>query len=229
MSFVPPSGEEVISINLLKQQLYGDFDDVSKSDNFSDTMVLRFLRGHKGCTKNAHVALKQHVEWRRTEGVDHLDQRRDEFQRELNSRKALLGFRDRNGRPGAYVYAHHHNAYDRDIEELRKLSMWVLESLRREAKREEERFVVCLDLGKFTMRCMDYEAVRHQVNILQSHYPDTLESCYVIDAPFIFNACWRVIRPWLDPVTASKVQFIKKIELEKHFDLAIIPPERERP
>lgn len=225
MSFVPPSGDEIISINLLKQQLYGEFQDLS-THKINDTTVLRFLRGHKGCPTNAHGALKQHLEWRDFEGVDRLDDRRSEFQRELDARKAILGFTDKNGRPAAYVFAHHHNAHDRDIEELRKLSIWVLESLRKTAKPEEERFVVCLDLSKFTLRCMDYEAVKHQVHILQAHYPDTLESCYVIDAPFIFSGCWRIIRPWLDPVTASKVQFIRKLDLEKHFDVATLPPEK---
>lgn len=225
MSFVPPSGDEIISINLLKQQLYGNFDDLSSNTNFNDTTVLRFLRGNKGCATKAHSALKQHVEWRKAEGVDHLDKRRHEFQREIDKRKAVMGFADRSGRPAAYVFAHNHNAYNRDIDEIRKLTTWVLESLRTSAKPEEERFVVCVDLSKFTMRCMDYEAVRHQVHILQSHYPDTLESCYVVDAPFIFNACWRIIRPWLDPVTASKVQFIRKHELEKHFDVSTLPPE----
>lgn len=157
--------------------------------------------------------------------MDNIDKRRNEFIREIEGRKALLGFRDRNGRPATYVYAHHHNSHDRVLEELRKLSIWVLESLRKDAKPEEERFVVCLDLAKFTLRCMDYEAVRQQVHILQSYYPETLESCYIIDSPFIFSACWRIIRPWLDPVTANKVKFIPKSELEKYFDLADIPSE----
>jgi hypothetical protein len=226
MSFVPPSEAEQDSIQLLKQQLYGDFPDLSGNSHFNNTTVLRFLRGHKGNQYNAKEALKKYIEWRKHEDVDNIHNRLHEFKRELDGKKALLGFRDLQGRPATYVYAHNHNAHDREIDELRKLSIWVLEMLRRESIPHEERFVVCLDLSKFTLRCMDYEAIKQQIYILQSHFPDTLESCFIIDAPFIFSACWRVIRPWLDPVTASKVQFIKKPELEKFFDVSTIPEDK---
>lgn len=227
MSFVPASEAEQGSIDLLQKQLYGDFPDLSSNPNFNSTTVLRFLRGHKGNAAHAREGLKHYIDWRKAEHVDDLHNRKHEFQREIDARKAILGLTDVNGRPAAYVYAHHHNAHDRVADETRKLSIYVLESLRKMSKPEEERFVVCLDLGKFTLRCMDYEVVKQQIHILQSHYPDTLESCYIIDSPFIFAACWRIIRPWLDPVTANKVQFIKKAELAKHFDMAAIPPERE--
>jgi len=35
----------------------------------------------------------------------------------------------------------------------------------------------------------------------------------VVDAPFVFNAC-------LDPVTASKVTFLKSKDLAKHITIA---------
>ena len=42
----------------------------------------------------------------------------------------------------------------------------------------------------------------------------------MVDAPFVFNACWTVIKPWLDPVTASKVTFLKSKDLAKHITIA---------
>lgn len=37
--------------------------------------------------------------------------------------------------------------------------------------------------------------------------------------PWIFNGCWYIIKPWIDPVTASKVTFVNEKELKQ-----IIPP-----
>lgn len=31
---------------------------------------------------------------------------------------------------------------------------------------------------------------------------------FIINAPFIFSAIWRVVRGWLDPVTAQKIQIL---------------------
>jgi hypothetical protein len=45
----------------------------------------------------------------------------------------------------------------------------------------------------------------------------------VINSPFLFSACWAIIRPWLDPVTAAKVGFVKKDDLKTYFDEDKIP------
>ena len=95
---------------------------------------------------------------------------------------------------------------------------------------------------------MDYEVVKLLIDILQFNYPETLLTAYVMNAPFLFWACWvqddliliilllniiyhsfflffyfifsqAIIKLWLDPVTAKKVSFIKGHELK-----GIIPP-----
>jgi len=42
------------------------------------------------------------------------------------------------------------------------------------------------------------------VNILQYNYPETLSVALIVGAPMLFSACWAIIKPWLDPVTAAK-------------------------
>jgi len=64
---------------------------------------------------------------------------------------------------------------------------------------------------------MDYDVVKMLVNILQFNYPDTLHVALVINAPYLFSACWAIIRPWLDPVTAAKALFVKKDQLVEYF------------
>lgn len=223
MSFVPPTAEESARVAVLKARIYAEHPGLEQNPNFSDTTVLRFYRGMKGKEEPAYEAMKRYIAWRAEEDVDNIDSRRDEFQTEIDKRKCELGNFDRNGRPANFVFAHRHNANDRDINQVRKLTIWALETLRKAAKPEEERFTIAFDLSGFTLQCMDYEAVKQLINILQAHYPDTLENLYVVDAPFIFSACWAVIKMWIDPVTANKIQFIRRAELEKFFDPASIP------
>jgi hypothetical protein len=84
-------------------------------------------------------------------------------------------------------------------------------------KPEEERFTVVMDLKSFTLANMDYEAVKILISTLQINYSETLEKLLIVDAPFLFSACWALIRPWLDPVTAAKVQFLRRDQLSEYF------------
>lgn len=227
MTFIAPDDAEAAEIERLKNQVLADMPALVGSTNFSSTTVMRFYRGQK---KNADAALesmKKYLHWRFAEDVDNIDNRKAEYQREVDAKKVAVGYRDLHGRPAGYVFVHRHNAYDRNVNEVRLQTIWTLEALRKAAKPEEERFVISVDLSKFSMRNMDYEALKCQVDILQSHYPETLESAYIIDSPFIFSACWRIIRPWLDPVTAKKVHFIRHSELHKYFDINTVPKEED--
>merc|ERR1711965_710307 len=76
------------------------------------------------------------------------------------------------------------------------------------------------DLNGFSVwKNMDYEFTKYMIDTLQDFYPETLDKCLIVDAPWVFRACWVIIKPWLDPVTASKVVFVKTNELSSHVDV----------
>jgi hypothetical protein len=70
---------------------------------------------------------------------------------------------------------------------------------------------------------MDYEVVKMLINILQFNYPDILHHALVVNSPFLFSACWAIIRRWLDPVTAAKVLFVSNDQLPEHIPAEHIP------
>lgn len=47
------------------------------------------------------------------------------------------------------------------------------------------------------------------LNLLQSIYPDRLKRLLIVDVPTIFWGFYKMIERFIDPVTASKIQFIK--------------------
>lgn len=57
------------------------------------------------------------------------------------------------------------------------------------------------------------------------NYPESLEVVHIINEPWIFKACWAIIRAWLDPVTAAKVNFIPQSNLIEYIDETQIPVE----
>jgi hypothetical protein len=70
---------------------------------------------------------------------------------------------------------------------------------------------------------MDYNSVKFIVSCFQTYYPESLGQVLVVDSPWIFNGCYQIIKPWLDPVVASKIKFISSSALVSHIDKEHIP------
>ncbi len=60
-------------------------------------------------------------------------------------------------------------------------------------------------------------------SIGQNRYPESMGKFYIINAPWAFSAVWRIIKPWLDEVTVSKIDIIGSDYKDKL--LAQIPAE----
>lgn len=59
---------------------------------------------------------------------------------------------------------------------------------------------------------------------LQDNYPECLGTVYVYNAPWIINGIWSMIKSWLDPVVASKVQFLSSLkQLSEFIPIGNIP------
>lgn len=67
--------------------------------------------------------------------------------------------------------------------------------------------VVIMDLAGMSFRPdpRSLTTFRDLAAIMSHHYPETLYKHFIINAPRVFTAIWRVIRSWLDPNTREKV------------------------
>jgi hypothetical protein len=218
MSFSPPTESELAAVSRLRQKLEEDKPDGCELFRFTDTGLLRFYRGRKQDEEKAYRALEKHLNWRKEHNVDDIHNQTELFSKELNSGKIHTDYKDKDGKPCIFVSAGKHNKNDRDLDELKLTIIYTLENVLKKAKPDDERMNICFDLSDFSYSCMDYDAIRLLVNILQFNYPDTLNVALVINSPLIFSACWAIIRPWLDPVTVSKVAFVNSAQFKKYLD-----------
>jgi len=223
MKFELPSAEENEAVERLKLKLKDETPELGFT--FTDTAILRFYRGRKNLEDKAYNALIRHVEWRKENKVDEIMDNKHLFEKESLSRKITIDGCDKNGRPCVCIHAGRHNKNERDLEQMRMLIIYTLESVLKQTKPEEERLVICFDLSEFSYSCMDYDGLRLLVNILSYNYPETLSVALVVNAPYLFSACWAIIRPWLDPVTAAKAMFIRKDQLTEYFSPEGLPVE----
>lgn len=73
---------------------------------------------------------------------------------------------------------------------------------------------------------IDY--VRRVLALDQAYYPERLETIYLVNAPWYFAAIYSLISPFLDPVTAKKVQILGTDflpTLRQQIDDSVIPIE----
>ena len=66
------------------------------------------------------------------------------------------------------------------------------------------------------------------LNIDANFYPETLHAHFLINAPAVFTAVWRLVGSWLDPVTKKKFHVLGtnyKETLLKHIDKSQLPIE----
>lgn len=214
-AFIPPTSEELEAVNKLRVDI--EAHTTTSPYKFSDVSLLRFYRGRKLDYDKALEALKNHLKWREDNEVDTLDKFSEKYNVELEKKKVLIYGKDHGGHPVLHIFARRHNGSDREIDNIKYLIIYLLEKIMKEVNQENEKIVICFDLDGFGYSCMDNEVVKLLINILQHNYPETLYKAFIVNSPFLFSACWAVIRPWLDPVTTAKVNFVYKTDLIKHF------------
>eukprot|EP01040_Poterioochromonas_malhamensis_P000117 gene117-123_t len=222
MPFPTPTQEELEQVRGLRERI--TTENITLSPKITDVSILRFLRGVKGNVSDAYDRLIAYNQWRTEHDVDNIESQKHRVTKFQESGLYRTEGYDRYNRPIGIGTARFHDKYNRDVDDMRLLIIYCLESLLSRAIPEEERFTIVMDLHGFSLRCMDYEVVKILIHILQNHYPDTLEKIFIVDAPFLFSACWAIIRPWLDPVTAAKVTFVRRNEIQEHLDPSLLTP-----
>ena len=219
-----PSIEEQEVLDRLRRRLddvRSEWPEGYKDFDFTNESLFRFLRSRKHDEEKTFHGLRKHVEWRYENKVHEITAKT--IEEEVAKRKIFVSGKDKNGRPMVWVIAARHDSAQRDINVMKDFIFSIIkEALDSNKNERDERFNIIFDLSNFGLACMDYEVVKLLVDTLQINFPDVLEVAYVVDAPFVFNACWAIIRPWLDPVTVAKVNFCSSTELVDEHGIDLI-------
>jgi hypothetical protein len=78
---------------------------------------------------------------------------------------------------------------------------------------------VVFDMTGLSLGNVDWDVAPMVIKIFQSHYPETLGHAVVYNAPGIFSAVWKIVKPMLDPAVREKVHFASSAsEMGKFID-----------
>lgn len=211
---------------------------------FDEFFFSRFLVARSWNVEQAHEMLTATKAWRETESIDSLI---DTYGAPGNERREFLeqfcpmGVHgvDKRGCP---VYVERIGAFDAkgllsaiDLKDLATHHIYQLERVE-QLKRERgiaengvpfRKHVVIEDLaglGWGHMTSATIELTKSLVVLDESHYPELLQKLFIINAPWLFNAAWKVLTPLLSERTLNKIEICGSDYLEKIQEL--VPAEQ---
>jgi len=190
----------------------------------TETMMIQFIRGYSYDEKWADKVvemLTKTLQWRKEKNVDTICDKkldkRDEFKATwttvISGRDPMghlvqvdrLGKIDPSGLLKKFT-VEEVQAQHTCNQELR--GKMVEEHLKTTGKRIYK-MVSILDLDGVGMGHMSGSftgPARSTMDIDQWFYPESVQKLYVINAPWVFKAIWAIVKPWLHPITVSKIQ-----------------------
>ncbi|KAJ5187960.1 hypothetical protein N7491_004280 [Penicillium cf. griseofulvum] len=211
--------------------------DTLKHDH-PDAVLLRFLRARKWDVPKSFAMMMGAVVWRVKEmhvdedvmakGELHaLKQTQNEsstseqkagndFLSQMRMGKSYVHGVDRVGRPIVVVRVRLHKPGAQSEESLERYIVHVIESVRLTLAHPVETAAVLFDMTGFGLSNMEYPPVKFILRCFEANYPECLGIMLIHNAPWVFSGIWRLIRGWMDPEIAAKVEFTNSVaDLEK--------------
>ncbi|KAI9164492.1 hypothetical protein H9P43_008351 [Blastocladiella emersonii ATCC 22665] len=193
-------------------------------DQHPDPFVLRFLRARKFDVPKAYAMLVAALKWRVENDVQSVvEQGESLIDPSQFQGKAYFYKNDKVGRPVIYINARLHNKSAQSEAMLQRHTVYLMETARLVLPPGIETVTIVFNLTGFGLSNMDQGMVQFLVSCLQNYYPESLGTCLIVNAPWVFSGIWKIIKPWLDPVVQAKIFFAKSTELGQYIDEANLP------
>lgn len=189
-----------------------------------DGMCLRFLRARNFNVGAAFSMFEASLRWREEFSVDLITEDDVDDSGCFSSGSMFFHGYCKAGRPIATILVRLYNKKEVDLDSMKKFTVLQLEWGKRLVVASRAKYpncdtcVILFDMTHFRLVNMNFEFVKFLVVCLERYYPETLGHVFVLDAPWVFSGCWKVIKPWLDPNVVKKIVFCNKKELKEYID-----------
>jgi hypothetical protein len=166
--------------------------------------LLRYLRATTWNVAQAETRLKNTLVWRREYGLEGFT--RDYISIENATGKQLILGWDNAGRTCQYLRPSKQNTErsDRQIQHL----VFMLERAIDMMPPGQENLALLINFAETKSgQGATISQGRQTLNILQNHYPERLGRALVTNLPFYISGFFKLITPFIDPMTREKIKF----------------------
>ncbi|CAL5088341.1 unnamed protein product [Urochloa decumbens] len=210
----------------VKERLAREHPGLPTGSNGRDDedMILWFLKDRKFSVDEAVSKLTKAIKWRQDFGVSELS---EESMRGLyQTGKAYVhDSLDIYGRPVLVVVAAKHFPSTQDPVENEKLCAYLVEKAISRLPLGTENILGIFDLRGFRVENGDLQFLKFLIDVFYYYYPKRLGQVLFVDAPFVFQPMWQIVKPLLKSY-ASLVRFCDSETVRKeYFTEETVPPD----
>ncbi|XP_008813445.2 SEC14 cytosolic factor [Phoenix dactylifera] len=170
-------------------------------------MLRRFLRARDLDIEKASAMFLKYLKWRQG-AVPNGFISEAEVQNELIQKKLFLQGFDKMGRPIVVGFAARHYYSKRDIDEFKRLIVYLLDNICARIPSGQEKFIAIVDLQGWGYSNCDIRAYLAALDIMQNYYPERLGKAFLIHVPYMFMKAWKMLLPFIDKNTKKKFVFV---------------------
>ncbi|KAJ7285060.1 CRAL-TRIO domain-containing protein, partial [Mycena rebaudengoi] len=169
--------------------------------------ILRYLRASKWKVSTAIQRLEATLKWRREYGVYDVVTADLVEPEAVTGKQIQLGF-DVSGQPALYLIPSRQNTTEgtRQIQ----FTVWMLERTIEMMPPGVESLDLLINYAD-KAKNPSFSVSRSVLSILQDHYPERLGLALILNVPFLLNAFFKLITPFVDPITRNKMKFNPQI------------------
>lgn len=220
--------QQVCAASMLKRKCIETHLDLSDENEHEYLKLLRFLRARKFNVDAAFILLYDDIDWRTYKvGLDLKYETAEsvlncDVKKVMKYYPAFIQGMDKQCRPVAYRSFGNFKIWKlleiTTFDNLLRFHAWESEqALWMNAKQTRqtgyniETFVVVVDAAGWSLNLAThdgYSFIRGMSAVDSDHYPERLGCCLVINAPVMLSIAWRIVEPFLDSVTKSKIQIM---------------------
>ncbi|XP_043698273.1 phosphatidylinositol transfer protein 3-like [Telopea speciosissima] len=171
----------------------------------SDALISRYLRARNWNIKKATKMLKETLKWRSEYKPEEI--RWEEVAHEAETGKIYrLNYVDKHGRSVLVMRPSCQNT--KSTKGQIRYLVYCMENAILNLSPEQEQMVWLIDFHGFNLSNISVKVTKETAHVLQEHYPERLGLAILYNPPRIFESFWRVVKPFLEPRTSRKVNFV---------------------
>tara|TARA_B110000483_G_scaffold232303_1_gene299666 strand:+ start:1521 stop:2831 length:1311 start_codon:yes stop_codon:yes gene_type:complete len=215
--------EERLKIAELRQLVNDEKEELLSTDALkmycSDAQLARNLRARKWDVLKAFEMLKKTLLWRKEYKPELITF--EDIEEELKTGKQYRSGRDRSGRRIIVMRPSRENTREHDGNI--RLLVYTFENALWRTNGErivrgssnipvlaQEQICVLINFTKWSLKLSPpWRTSMETLHIMQEHYPERLGLAVCYDPPSVFSVFWKLISPFIDVKTKSKIRFVQ--------------------